>query len=116
MNKNSGTKKMLRPGFFCTTGPFYFFLTYKLHQAGTGPPYLRRKTQQSRCCWAKKTEAATNTLSNDSSVKETFGVKGKQDFPILKTLLCLLTQNKPRKGERVRKSRKEAFHFSKKNK
>lgn len=59
-------------------------------------------------------------MSNDSSVKETFAVKGKKDFSILKTLLTLylLTQNKSQGKDRERRrgGGKQSFIFpSKRN-
>lgn len=66
-----------------------------------------------------KHNTVVESLSNNSLVKETFAVKGKKDFSILKTLLTLylLTQNKSGKGQREKNKGREAkFHFSNKNK
>lgn len=38
------------------------FLSHKFHQAGVVPSYLLSKTQQSRCCRAKKIKVATDTV------------------------------------------------------
>lgn len=61
-----------------------------------------------------KHNTVVESLSNDSSVKTTFAVKGKKGFSILRALLTLylLTQNKKEKGQREKEEGREKQSFT----